>query len=275
MTDRLNGAQKFHPDSARHRWEEPLVALAWTLTLSAIVAAAVAGNLATSAHWPLLATALACAILAGPFFLAESYRAARLRASAIRIDAAQLPEIYARYTNLSRAVGLTSAPTLYVTNGAGAMTSLSNGGRTPLIVVSSDVLDLFYIHQDANTLDFVLAHELAHHRLGHTAPLRRLIGIVPRLLVLPGRALSRAEAYSADRLALCVAANADGICALNAGKHTYLEVIPAIYLAQCERDASAMTRVVNAFSTHPPPAWRYRTLQHVSRQGLSYHGELF
>lgn len=271
----LNGIRGFTAESARHRWEEPLVALAWTITVSTVVAAAIVGTASTQVHWPLLASALACAILAGPFFLTESYRAARIRTSAVQIDRAQLPEIFARYTALARATGLTPAPTLYVMNGAGAMSSAASGGHDPLIVVSSDVLDLFYVHHDTNTLDFVLAHELAHHRLGHCTPLRRLIGVIPRLLVLPGRALSRAEDYSADRFALCICASADGVCALNAGKRTYLEVVPSVYLAQCEADAGPMARIVNALSRHPPPARRYRALQRVARQGLSQHAPLF
>lgn len=48
-------------------------------------------------------------------------------------------------------------------------------------------------------VEFVLAHELAHHKLRHVSLWRLAIGVVPQSLVLPGLATTRAQEYSAAR----------------------------------------------------------------------------
>ena len=58
-----------------------------------------------------------------------------------------------------------------------------------------------------DVVEFVLAHELAHHKLHHVSLWRIVIGVIPGLMVLPGQTTTRAQEYSADRVAMAVCPN--------------------------------------------------------------------
>lgn len=118
-----------------------------------------------------------------------------IRGSGLRVDAAQMPELHARVVAASEKLQLPSVPEVYVLQSGGVLNAFATKllSRT-YVVLYSELIDKC---NDERELDFVIAHELAHHAAGHlkfqlfTAPVR--------LIPLLGPAYSRACEYTCDR----------------------------------------------------------------------------
>ena len=128
-----------------------------------------------------------------------------------------------------------------------------------------------------DVVEFVLAHELAHHKLRHVSLWRSVIGFVPNLLVLPGQAATRAQEYSADRIALAVCpgtANATRLLAV--GPWLESGVNPDAWLAQCEGEHREFwVRVTQALSSHAVMVKRSEALRDIEREDFKAQGEMF
>lgn len=73
--------------------------------------------------------------------------------------------------------------------------------RKRYIVIYSDLLDVYYSHKQNELVRFVLAHELAHHKCGHTNLCRLILAPALKPLFLD-KSLTRAQEYTADRTAV-------------------------------------------------------------------------
>lgn len=211
------------------------------------------------------------------YFVMRFYQAARAAANAIQVGPDQFADLHARCLQLAQRMGLQSVPQLYVINGNGVVNAyaLSCNRRRKYIVVHAEIAHL--LDSDPATVDFVLAHELAHHRMGHVTLWRILVNIIPSVPLLPGKSLIRAQEYSADRLALHTCAGCvDGITLLAAGGSMYRKVNLQSYREQCERqDRDFWVRVVNWFSDHAVMSKRYRALKRIEERGFCEHGQMF
>lgn len=156
-----------------------LVWLAVVVSLIGLLYAAVVGLLVLAAH---------------ALFLAY------VRGNGVRLSEAQLPELHARVLAGARKLGMARVPEVYVLQSGG----LLNAFATKLlsrryVILCSDLVDQC---EDPRQLDFVIAHELAHHAAGHVSKLFFLLPF--RMVPLLGAAYSRACEYTCDRTALFV-----------------------------------------------------------------------
>jgi Zn-dependent protease with chaperone function len=268
------------PRAYAHKWEVPLVRLAALITVAALLLAV--GALVAFDEKTLEENSW---LLSGPLvlgtlpviYIGRYFLAAKHRATAAKAGPDQFPELWAIYSELLERYGLPYAPDLYVQNGNGEVNafafSCSRVGN--FIVINSEISVL--AKDQPHVVRFVLAHELAHHKLGHVNFRRLAVSLIMDMLYLPGKALSRAQEYSADRLALAICPEtANSLLLLAVGPHLTREVSPDAMLRQAEdEEKSLMIRVVNSLQTHPVFTKRFMALKQIEESGFGNHGSLF
>lgn len=266
----------------RHRWEIPLVVVAWVLSILAVVGSITAAETMTSLaenEDAALFLNLGYAVVTMPFliFVLRFYQAAKERSNGIKVGPQQFPEIWEIYTELLAKFELAHAPGLYVINGNGQVNAyaLSCSVQHKYVVLHAEIAAL--VHLDPQIVRFVLAHELAHHKLGHVSLIRLAVETVMRALFLPGQALTRAQEYSADRLAMAVCPEAsDTIAFLTVGPWMAERLNTEAFAEQIEgEESSLMVRVVNIASDHAVMTKRFKALRDIAKHGFEKHGQMF
>ena len=269
------------PKEYRHRWEMPLVIVAAVLSVLAILfSLTVADSLGENAaeglgEW----RHLGFLVLGAPvlIFVARLYMGARERGNGARVGPRQFPEIWEIYENLLLAFDLPHPPALYVVNCNGAVNAfaLSCTVRRKYVMLNAEIAALVQV--DPRIVRFVLAHELAHHKLGHVSLIRQVIGVVMNAMYLPGKAYIRAQEYSADRLAMAVCPDAaDSLVFLTVGPWMAERISADAFADQIEEDnRGPMMRLVNIASDHAVMVKRFKALRDIQRHGFSSHGEMF
>lgn len=108
-------------------------------------------------------------------FFRQRKAEAMLHGSAIKAGPDQFPEIFACLNAFAQRLGMREFPDVYIiednTNNAAAV----KVGRRKVVLLIDDIVDSCLRSGDARTLAFVIAHELAHHRLNHTNTLRAYV----------------------------------------------------------------------------------------------------
>ncbi|PQV56191.1 Zn-dependent protease with chaperone function [Defluviimonas denitrificans] len=270
------------PQRYRHRWEMPMVVTAWMISLLAVGVSLtatddiVASARANDVEWLLN---LGYLVLFTPIMalITRFYRAAKERSNGIKVGPQQFSHIWDIYTDLLTRFDLPTAPALYVVNGNGAVNAyaMSCSLRRKYVVLNAEIAGLG--QHDPELVRFVLAHELAHHKLGHVALVRISIAAVMHALFLPGKAMIRAQEYSADRLAMAVCPEAaDTLVFLSVGPWMAQQLNAEAYVDQMVEDSRGlMVRVVNMASDHAVMSKRYKALRDIAKHGFDKHGEMF
>jgi len=127
---------------------------------------------------------------------------ARILGSSVRVSTNQLPEIHQAATVIAQRLGLKHLPEVFIleSNSINAVATRIAGRK--LVILTDDMVDACLRSGDVETLNFILAHELAHHALGHTGFIRNYLS-----QVYPP--LARVDELSADRLATAVIGHPD------------------------------------------------------------------
>lgn len=281
------------PKTYRHRWEMPLVMIAAVLSVMVLVIglASMFVNLDGSTSLPTPDTAEAAAddamdlgtyamlLLAAPIiiFLSRFYMIARDKANAIRVGPRQFPEIWALYQDVAGRLGFETPPRLYVKNGNGVVNAyaLSCNRRAKYVVLHAEIALL--MERSPETVEFVLAHELSHHRLEHVSLWRQVITFVPNLIPVFGVSTTRAQEYSADRLAHSVCAHhQETISLLMVGPWLNHEVNHNELKRQSlDERGEWFIRAANIMSNHAVGVKRYDALQRLDKEGYNAHGDMF
>lgn len=274
----------------RHRWEMPMIWLSCLITLMALAAALgvfwadsagmLEGSLEEETLTDLRDTAnTVMLLLIAPLaiYVYRFYMAASARSNAILVGPQQFPELHAMYLDLARRLDLLNPPKLYVTNGNGVVNAyaLECNRRYHYVVMHSEIAMLLPTAPDV--VEFVLAHELAHHKLRHVSLWRIIIGMIPNLLMLPGQTTTRAQEYSADRVAMAVCPNhATAVRLLAVGPWMADGVNPDAWAEQCAAEHREwMVRLANALSSHAVMVKRFKALRDIEREGFKTQGEMF
>lgn len=173
-----------------------------------------------------------------------------LRANGVRLSQQQFGEVYARAQQIAQEFGLLRMPDIYILQSGGVLNAFAARflGRD-FVVIYSDVFELA-LGQGPKAVDFVLAHELAHHARGH---LRYRWLILPGLSVpFLGTAYMRACEYTCDRFAAHVVPDgaADGLLVLASGKRLFQHVDRQQFMQQAER-GGFWCWMAEVLSTHP------------------------
>ncbi|MFO0856785.1 MAG: M48 family metallopeptidase [Phycisphaerales bacterium] len=127
------------------------------------------------------------------YFRLSKSRAA-LHASALQIGPNQLPEIHRMATQMSQRLGLGEDPTVLVLDSAQPNAVATKMGQRLYVVLFDEVVYGAEMIKNPKALEWILAHELAHHALGHTSLFRGALSAN-----LPS--LSRLDEFSADAVA--------------------------------------------------------------------------
>ncbi len=217
-------------------------------------------------------------ILALPLalYIYRFYYAAKAKANAIRVGPRQLPELWALYEDIGQRLEMKRLPKLYVTNGNGVVNAyaLSCNRRHKYVVLHAETV--LAMKDTPEIVEFVLAHELAHHKLGHVALWRLVIGFLPNLLVPLGLTTSRAQEYSADRVAHKVCDHHGPAMKLLAiGPWMTQDVDADAWLDQCVEDRREWSvRAANLLSGHAVMSKRYKALRDIDAKGYDVHGDM-
>lgn len=179
---------------------------------------------------------------------------AALKASAIAVGPQQFPAIYQSANRISQQLGV-NLPTVYVmeSNDQNAF-AVKNGSKHNIVLID-DIVFGAQATGDSQTLDFIIAHELAHHALGHTKLIR---GIIRQFY----RPLSRLDEFSCDAVAADCLQNTDAslsaMTLLAVGPQLYPQVNQQVLRTQVEQVmANKKTKKSEAVLTHPHILRRY------------------
>jgi Zn-dependent protease with chaperone function len=185
------------------------------------------------------------------FSVVQGFFTGRLRGNGVLVTPRQFPDVHALTAELSGRMGLAQIPEVYIVQEGGILNAFATRflGRN-FVVIYSDILELAYEAGEAEVA-FVLAHELAHLRLGHLWK-RALVypaALCPFLL----QAYSRACEYSCDAVgnALRPDGSVGGLLALAAGKRLYRTVDVAAFADQGAQPDDLWVWLAEHVATHP------------------------
>jgi Zn-dependent protease with chaperone function len=119
---------------------------------------------------------------------------AAIRASSLRVGPNQFPKLHEAVVSLSSRMGLRQQPEVYVVDAAQPNAIALRLGTRVFVLMYSQVVHGAMRRNDHRVLEWILAHELAHHALGHTGRVRaRLSAMMP--------SLSRRDEFTCDAVA--------------------------------------------------------------------------
>jgi len=147
----------------------------------------------------LAASTFGLGLLAVPLGLAVDYfnrkkAMARLKGSALEVGPDQLPELHQCARSFATRLGMKEVPAIYVVESNVINAVAMRIGSRQVIILIDDVVDSCLRSGDRRAIGFVLAHEMAHHALGHT-------GIVQGFLFQTFKKLSRLNEFTCDAVA--------------------------------------------------------------------------
>ena len=267
----------------RHRAEVPMLVLAGLISAGAI--AIVAAYLAAGRDMPGWATlalvALAAPLIAFLYGIRSSYWGAI--ANGVEVTPDQLPDLYRLFADLGTEMGfaaetgLDALPRLYVVNGNGTLNAYATKCQLSraYVVINSDLLDIAYEFDDFTTIRFVLAHELGHIKARHVSLWRLMLRPIPALLLM-WRSVSRAQEYTADRVASYYAPEgAMGLLVAMGGKRIYRHLDTDAYLASVRAHKDGFwLRLANLLADHAVGFRRMEALSRVGDEGWDVHGRM-
>lgn len=154
-----------------------------------------------------------------------------IRANALQVDEELFPELFATVQTFSGEMGFSRAPELFIAGSEIPKVLFESfAPRSRCIVITADMAA--FTGRDVRVRNFHVAREMAQLALGYSGVWRASVAVIPRLLVLPGAALMRAQTYSADAMAarLIPHAAADYLLFRAFGRELY----PSINRDACE-----------------------------------------
>lgn len=198
---------------------------------------------------------------------------------AIRVTPNNFPEIYAKSVEYAGKLGLKKVPDVYIKQSSGVLNAFSTFVlRRKYVVLNAEVVDIAYLeHKDLDSVLFIMAHEFGHIYLHHTTLWLHLTTLGSKFVPFLGPAFSRAQEYSADRVAQALTNNTHGVDSmvmLMAGRHLYKRVDVEDYVAQVDNYnfVEKIARFIyNVFMSHPIMPWRIKALRDPQRRS----GKLF
>ena len=195
---------------------------------------------------------------------------ARMRASSVQMSPTQFPEGYRMVVEAAERFGLRRVPDAYVVLGNGRINAFAAGhGFRRFVAVYSDLFEVGGSARDPEALRFVISHEVGHLAAGHVSFWRVLVFQIVYSVPLLGKALSRAQEYTADNHGYDAApAGVPGVMGLlGAGKYLGAQVNLHATADRAVHERGFWVHVVQWTSTHPTLTWRSHALRDRSRPG--------
>lgn len=184
---------------------------------------------------------------------------AQLRGSAVRVDATQFPEIHQAAVGMADRLGLKQCPDIYIIEDNQQNAAALKHGSTQYVILIDDIVFGAMATGNQRIIDFVVAHELAHHALGHTGTLRSRVSQFYR-------PLSRLDEFSCDAVAAALiddrAAAQDALVLLLIGPQLFAQVDrTALHEQALEVEADKYTKKAESGQHHPLLLHRYAALE--------------
>ena len=190
-----------------------------------------------------------------------------MMANAIKLSEKQFPELYDIIKRFSKELNLNEVPDAFLIQEGGLINAFATRlyFRKNYMVFYADIVEVAYREGDFDSLEFIVAHEMAHIKAGHVTLLYNLaifpIAFVPVLKNLLWTALSRAREYTSDRIAIRIAPlGKKGLIVLSAGEHLYKDVNYEEYLQTSRTPEGFWIWSTNLLSTHPVLVRRIRAV---------------
>ena len=203
-------------------------------------------------------------------WIARALMYAQLRASGVRMSPTQFPEGYRMVAEAAEQFGMRRVPDAYVLSGNGMINAFAAGhGYRRFVCVYSDLFEVGGKVRDPEALRFVIAHEVGHHAAGHTSYFRLLFSNFMMRIPILGKALSRAQEYTADNYGYAhVPEGAPGTMALlSGGKYLNAHVNVHELADRAATEKGLWIHLVNLSVTHPVITWRAHALRDRSKPG--------
>ena len=203
-------------------------------------------------------------------WVARAMLYAKLRATAVQMSPTQFPEGYRMVVEAAQQFGLRRVPDAYVTMGNGQINAFAAGhGYRRFVVVHSDMFEIGGRARDPEALRFVIGHEVGHLAAGHISMLRLLFVTLGLNVPLLGKALVRAQEYTADNHGYTYApAGVPGVVGvLSGGKYLGAEVNTHALADRATREKGLWLHMTVWRSTHPVITWRAHALRDRTRPG--------
>ncbi|MCT1557399.1 M48 family metallopeptidase [Helcobacillus massiliensis] len=267
----------------RHPWELPLFAvavlftvgfnLAWLASIVVFIILVATGNDASvvdSLDPNLIQLFVIIGALPWILWILRALMYAQQRALAVRMSPTQFPEGYRMVCEAAQQFGMRRVPDAYVTMGSGVINAFAAGhGFRRYVVIHSDLFEVGGRVRDPEALRFVIAHEVGHHAAGHTGYFRILFQNLFYQVPILGKALSRAQEYTADNYGYSHVPNgAPGTMALLAGgKYLNAHVNVNELADRAATEKGLWVHLVQWTSTHPITTWRANALRDRTRAG--------
>jgi Zn-dependent protease with chaperone function len=187
---------------------------------------------------------------------------ARLLGSALLVSEDQFPEINTAAKGIAQYMGIDEPEIFIVEDNQQNAFAIKHGSKSYVVLVD-DIVYGAMATGNAGALNFILAHELAHHALGHTGWLRSII-------TQHYKPLSRLDEFSCDAVAHAVVADAnaarDALTLLLIGPQLFTRVNKAALERQAREvvDNSYSKKAEQGMS-HPLLLRRYSRIAEIIR----------
>lgn len=198
-------------------------------------------------------------VIAGLTYRLRFKRAyAQLRGSSLEITPQQFPEIYQTAAELSERMGLKEVPEIFIiednTQNAMAMKLASKN----FVILLDDIVHGAECTGNKQALSFIIAHELAHHALGHTGTIRRFLSQYHK-------PLSRLDEFSCDAVAHAMVGDStaarDALALLLVGPHLFSRVnLEALDRQAADAESDKNSKAAERNLSHPLLLRRYHRL---------------
>lgn len=190
---------------------------------------------------------------------------ARLKGNHLQVSQHQLGEIYACASEFSNRLGLPKVPEMFVVETSELNAVAFKLFARKAVLLTDDLLWGALHAESPQALRFIIAHELAHHALGHT-------GLVRGSVAASFRPLARLDELSADRVALQLVGDREvayeGLMLLTVGPQLLPYVNRTVLMQQAmEVGQDKRSKKSEAGLTHPLTLRRLFELRNVSRMG--------
>ncbi len=170
--------------------------------------------------------------LAVYYFRLQQARAA-LRGSTVLVTPRQFPHVHGVASRIAAQLGMPEVPEVYIADAAQPNAAALRLGGRMYVLLYDEVIEGAMHAQDPRVLDFIIAHELAHHALGHTGMFRAaLSNFVAKL--------SRLDEFTCDAVANAVV----GDPMIGRRALTLLTVGPRLYEKVDQNELSAQIQDV-------------------------------
>jgi Zn-dependent protease with chaperone function len=220
-------------------------------------------------NWEPTVRAVAAAILvvAPALVIIRQLQRASTRGTAVQLSRTQFPDLYASVDSFATALGVRPTPTVFLTNGNGALNAFAaQSGLTSNYVVLSNELFANLRNDNREGTRFILGHETAHIRLHHVALWYSLLLCYSQLIPILGPTLSRLREYSCDRNGAALESKGEpGLVLLAAGRYAADNVEVSELVNQGRHLGGFWVEIAQLQRSHP---WTVRRVWRLHQLGL-------